>query len=200
MLAYTLILSILTVHINLFFFGIQWQNTPRKSFIITKIRPMFLCLFFVFSALIMPWSRLEHECCWSFLVTLIVCGVTFVPGEDQAQVSSLCQQCYFQKPRLILRYHLWHPENSTYIICRPVGHFFFILPILQKRERSICLWGPLCWFCFESFKRCYVVAHNWLYYIRKRWVETHEILKIYLFWNSSCIELIIGATNASFHS
>lgn len=42
---------------------------------------MYMCLFLYLVHLLYHEVGLKYECCWSFLVTLTVCGVTFVPGE-----------------------------------------------------------------------------------------------------------------------
>lgn len=151
--AYTVILSILMTHINRAFS--VHDDKHRESPLLLPIqygtmRHMYVCLFLYLVHLLYHEVGLKYECCWSFLVTLTVCGVTFVPGETAGPSVFPLSAMLFPKPRLILRNPLqtageFYPFIWTTVVC------FCMLPILTERN-GICLWCH-CDDTFKSSKR-----------------------------------------------
>lgn len=117
---------------------------------------MYVCLFFYLVHLLYHEVGLKYECCWSFLVTLTVCGVTFVPGEKAGPSVFPLLAMLFQKPRLILRNPLRLPENFNLLVGQQ--WFIFLCYLLQKQE-MLSASGAIV-MKLLSVLRDYVVAHN----------------------------------------
>lgn len=111
---------------------------------------MYVCLFLYLVHLLYHEVGLKYECCWSFLVTLTVCGVTFVPGETAGPSVFPSSAMLFPKPRLILRNPLRQPENFILLFGQQ-WFVFCMLPISTARN-GICL-RCHCDETFESFKK-----------------------------------------------
>lgn len=112
---------------------------------------LYVCLFLYLVHLLYHEVGLKYECCWSFLVTLTVCGVTFYLGKQQAQVSSLCQRRYFPKQRLTLRDPLRQPDNLIFFYLDNSG-WFFVCYLFQQQEMASAR-GAILIKLFESFMK-----------------------------------------------
>lgn len=119
---------------------------------------MYVCLFLYLVHLLYHEVGLKYECCWSFLVTLTVCGVTFVPGETAGPSVFPLSAMLFPKPRLILRNPLRQPEN--FILLFGQQWFVFVCYLFQQQEMVSA--SDAIVMKLLRVLRDYVVAHNWL--------------------------------------
>lgn len=185
--AHTVLLSILMMHMNWAFSVHNDKHIDRVLYYYlfnTGQRDLYMCLFLYLVHLLYHEVGLKYECCWSFLVTLTVCGVTFYLGKQQAQVSSLCQRRYFPKQRLTLKDPIRQPGSLTFFLFCFFGFFFgqqwlfffCMLPISTAREWHL----PVLpfWLNFLRVLWNYAVAHKWSLCISNRWNETNDVLKI----------------------
>lgn len=143
---------------------------------------LYMCLFLYLVHLLYHEVGLKYECCWSFLVTLTVCGVTFYLGKQQAQVSSLCQRRYFPKQRLTFRDPVRQPGNLIFFFfLTTVVDFFFFSFFLYATYFNSKKWHLAVmpfWLNFLRVLWNYAVAHKWSLCISNRWNETNDVLKI----------------------
>lgn len=122
--ARTVVLSILTMHTNWAFPVHNDKHIDRVLYYyLFNIgqRDLYVCLFLYLVHLLYHEVGLKYECCWSFLVTLTVCGVTFYLGKQLAQVSSLRQRRYFPKEKSTPRDPRRQPDGLISLF------FFFYL-------------------------------------------------------------------------
>lgn len=119
------------------------------------MRPVCVFVFLYLVHLLYHEVGLKSECCWSFLVTLTVCGVTFYLGKQQAQVSSLCQRSCFPKQRLTLRDPIRQSGNLIFFLFGQQWFLFFCLFVCylfqQQEIASAC--GAILGKLFESFMK-----------------------------------------------
>lgn len=152
--AHTVILSILMMHMNWAFSVHNDKHIDRVLYYyLFNIGQwdLYVCLFLYLVHLLYHEVGLKYECCWSFLVTLTVCGVTFYLGKQQAQVSSLCQRRYFPKQRLTLRDPPRQPDNLIFFYLDNSG-WFFVCYLFQQQEMASAR-GAILIKLFESFMK-----------------------------------------------
>lgn len=152
-------------------------NTLRKSFIIIYSiwdKKAYVCVFVsVFSALTIPWNRLELgvllelssylDCVWCDFCTWGFSRLKCLPFVSN--VISTTNVNPYKSP-----YTAW--ELYPFI-----GQQWFILYATYFKSRKWhlpLLSGP--WWSWVL--RNYVVAHNWLWYNGNRWNETNDVLMI----------------------
>lgn len=159
--AHIVILSILMMHMNWAFSVHNDKHIDRVLYYyLFNIGQwdLYVCLFLYLVHLLYHEVGLKYECCWSFLVTLTVCGVTFYLGKQQAQVSSLCQRRYFPKQRLTLRDPPRQPDNLIFFIWTTVVGFLYATYFNSKKWH---LPEVPFWLNFLRVLWNYAVAHKW---------------------------------------